>query len=82
MVNRRSFFQSLGAAILGTAIALKIPDSLIPQRPILPDATIGGITTWSMLEREFNKIRLQNSEPSIIIVNRSTFEYFRNRGYC
>lgn len=32
-MNRRRFFQSLGAAILGTAIALKIPEILIPQIP-------------------------------------------------
>ena len=29
-MNRRRFFQSLGSAILGTAIALKIPETLIP----------------------------------------------------
>lgn len=34
-MNRRSFFQSLGAAVLGTAIALKLPDNLVPKTPIL-----------------------------------------------
>jgi hypothetical protein len=30
-MNRRKFLNSLGAAILGTAIALQLPDSLVPQ---------------------------------------------------
>jgi hypothetical protein len=29
-MNRRSFIQILGSAVLGTAIALKIPDVLVP----------------------------------------------------
>lgn len=38
---RRKFLQTIGAAILGTAITLKIPDILIPQikynKEIWPD---------------------------------------------
>lgn len=30
-MNRRNFFNKLGAAILGTAIALELPDSLVPK---------------------------------------------------
>lgn len=31
MINRRSFFKSIGSAILGTALVLKLPDSLVPK---------------------------------------------------
>lgn len=30
-MNRRNFFNLLGSAILGTAIALRIPDNIVPQ---------------------------------------------------
>lgn len=29
-MNRRKFFNFLGSAVIGTVIALKLPDSLIP----------------------------------------------------
>jgi hypothetical protein len=31
MINRRSFFTAIGKAVLGTVIALKMPDNIIPK---------------------------------------------------
>jgi hypothetical protein len=36
-LNRRRFFQSLSAAILGTALALKLPESFVPQLKVSND---------------------------------------------
>lgn len=80
MLNRRTFFKSIGAAILGTAIALKIPDNLIPSIPEIKYPE--GVITWSMMERAFEKIKNQYKEPSIVIVNKGTYEYFKSKGYC
>lgn len=77
-MNRRRFFQSLGAAVLGTAIALKIPEALIPQRPNLPDTTSSGVITWSMLEKAFNDIKNRGREPNIVIVPKRFIPYLES----
>lgn len=77
-MNRRRFFQSLGAAILGTALVLKLPETLIPQRPILPDVTSSGAITWSMLNKAFNDYRNRSSQPNIIMVPKWAISYLES----
>jgi hypothetical protein len=43
-MNRRRFFQSLSAAVLGAAISLKIPEILIPQ---IPDVEVDYEFGWT-----------------------------------
>lgn len=45
MINRRTFLNSIGTAILGTAIALRIPDILIPKLPS-PEFYPQAIEDW------------------------------------
>lgn len=75
---RRTFFKSFGAAILGTALVLKIPKALIPQQPTLPNATLGGVITWSMLEKAFNDCKNRSPEPNIIMVPKWAIPYLES----
>jgi hypothetical protein len=75
---RRTFFKSLGAAILGTAIALKLPDNLVPQGPKLPDVNPNGVITWSMLEKAYNDCKNRSPEPNIIMVPKWAIPYLES----
>jgi hypothetical protein len=75
---RRTFFKSFGAAILGTALILKIPEILIPYRPILPDVNPNEVITWSMLNKAFNDIKSRNLEPNIIMIPKWAIPYLES----
>lgn len=70
-MNRRSFFNKLGAAILGTAIALKLPDSIVPKVPELPKHP--GAISFKMLNDAYNRALLGSKEPDFMIVNKAQY---------
>jgi hypothetical protein len=73
MLNRRSFFKAIGKAVLGTAIALKIPDSIIPQT-ILPEPIKQNVVTFKQLNDLYNKcINEGNNPPRHIYVSSDMF---------
>jgi hypothetical protein len=43
MTSRRGFFKALGGAILGTAIALRLPDSLLPRTYVMASESENAI---------------------------------------
>jgi hypothetical protein len=67
MLNRRTFFKSIGAAVLGTAIALRLPDSIVP----ILDIVKTRITYNALREAYINCMRGSN-EPNLIIVSDKT----------
>lgn len=75
---KRTFLKSFGAAILGTALILKIPETLIPQGPKLPDINPNGVITWSMLNKMYNKLKNENLEPNIVMVPRWAIPYLES----
>lgn len=66
MLNRRSFFKSLGAAVLGTAIALRLPDSIIPITKI-PEPNKVPVPTFKQLNELYESCRQYGEEPEYII---------------
>lgn len=51
-MNRRKFFNLLGSAVIGTVIALKIPESIAPIN-IFGEASGGIETIFDVLDKDF-----------------------------
>lgn len=65
---RRTFLKSIGTAILGTAIALKIPDSLVPKMIIEKSKM-----TFRAIIEAYQSCSFGAEEPTEIWVNRKTY---------
>lgn len=65
-LNRRSFFKSIGSAILGTAIALRLGDSLIPNIS-LPELNKVPIPTFEQLNKMYEEAKKYGEEPKYFI---------------
>lgn len=68
-MNRRKFFNMLGAATLGTIIALKIPETIAPINNWINKPKI----TFAALYKAYNNCRVGNLEPKEILLHPSTF---------
>jgi hypothetical protein len=69
---RRTFFKSIGAAILGTAIALKIPDSLVPINYI-PEPEV-YLPSFSQINTLYNRACFGGLEPDFMYVPKYVYE--------
>lgn len=69
-MNRRSFFNFLGSAVIGTVIALKLPDSIAPLNKFISNS---GVITYEKLLEAYNRCKNQFGEPSSIIVSRKNY---------
>src|SRR4051812_3287235 len=74
MLNRRSFFQHFGGAILGTAIALKIPDVLIPSINIEEPKVVAYLPSYKQLSDLYNSCSFGYEEPTVIYVSHAVYE--------
>jgi hypothetical protein len=83
MLNRRKFFKTFGSAILGTAIALKIPDCIIPNIPIPKRPE--NVLTWSILNDAYNRLKeSMGDSPVYILVSKERFREINDmsKGLC
>lgn len=79
MITRRGFFGLLGKAVIGTALALKLPDSIIPI-PII-DKDIKGALTYQMLLDAYNSVMKGSlMKPDLIVTNKEMALYLRKKG--
>ena len=76
-MKRRSFFQTVGTAFLGTIIALKVPDSLIPT--IKEEAWRGELFTWQRLkEIYYDSMGVFGNEPNLVLLSTRQYHIFLN----
>ena len=75
-MNRRFFLKAIGSSILGAAIALKIPETLIPRIAEIKDRN--SYITFEMLDDSYNKAMLGTKEPDFFIVNRGQLREIEN----
>lgn len=68
-MNRRSFFNFLGSAVIGTVIALKLPDSIAPIKILVEKTKI----TFAALDEAYRKCCIEDKEPNLILVSVNTF---------
>ena len=66
---RRTFLQTLGVAVLGTIIALKLPETIAPLNKALEKAKI----SFTALDTAYRKCCIDNIEPNLIIVSPNTY---------
>ena len=69
-MNRRTFFNGLGAAIIGTVIALKVPSSISGIESIFSKPKI----TFNALMEAYLKCCKGNTSPNEIVLHPNTFE--------
>lgn len=68
-MNRRKFFNMLGAATLGTIIALKIPETIAPINNWISKPKI----TFTALLDAYRKCCKGNIEPVMILLNKDVY---------
>lgn len=69
-MRRRTFFNALGGAIIGTAIMLKLPESIAPVKSFLASPQI---TFFAMLDA-YHKACLAGEEPVTILLSEKTLD--------
>jgi hypothetical protein len=70
MINRRKFFTAIGKAVLGTAIALQIPDNIIPKLETITEVYPRIIEDWFFTDSPFlARIRETMDKPSKYGIN-------------
>lgn len=62
-MNRRNFFNLLGSAILGTAVALRISETLIPRIEIEPTEVISESYLITSYMQYYMQYALLNKQP-------------------
>lgn len=88
-MNRRKFINFLGSAIIGTAIALNLPETIAPVKEAItwsknnfsywdnainPNACAGPIT-FSMMEKAYKKAIEGNAEPQYIYLPQKAADF-------
>lgn len=71
-MNRRFFTNFIGSAIIGTAIALKIPDSLVPKH-VEPDPIK---LTFAALDEAYKKCCRGALEPDMLVLHPQAYAEF------
>jgi hypothetical protein len=71
-MNRRSFFNFLDSAVIGTVIALKLPDSIAPLNNLIKQPKI----TFSAVMEAYNDCREKYGEPRMILLKKKTYTEF------
>lgn len=69
-MNRRGFLNTLNAAIIGTVIALKIPESLVPLNKMIREPEI----TFSALNEAYDDCREKFGEPQEIVLHEKAYD--------
>lgn len=70
IMNRRKFFNLLGSAVIGTIIALKIPDSIAPIN-LFDEPNGGAETIFDLIDKDFqDAMRIITTE-----MNKQIFGY-------
>lgn len=64
-MKRRSFINAIGGAIIGTAIALRLPDVLVPVKPFLAEPRI----TFQAMYDAYQKAMSESGEPYAILLS-------------
>ncbi len=69
-MNRRKFFNFLGSAVIGTVIALKLPDAIAPLNNLIRERGISFQALYEAYQDCVNKI----GEPTSIVISKKNYE--------
>ncbi len=69
-MHRRSFFNALGSAIIGTAIMLRLPESIAPVKSFLASPRISFLAMMDAC----HKASLAGEEPVTILLSEKTLK--------
>lgn len=69
-MNRRWFLESIGSAIIGTAIMLRLPESIAPVKSFLASPRI---TFFAMMDA-YRSATLAGEEPVTILLSEKTLK--------
>lgn len=67
-MKRRTFINFIGSAIIGTAIALRLPDGLVPLNHLTERPRI----SFQALTDAYNKAKESEEEPCILLLSKSS----------
>lgn len=89
-MNRRTFTKFMGSAVIGTIVALQLPETIAPVKeavtwtresfPVWGSVDTGSATpiTYSMIEKAYQRaITFERAEPQVIICNQYFADLYR-----
>lgn len=73
-MNRQRFINFIAPAIIGTAIALKLPDGLVPLNHLTERPRI----TFAALMDAYNKAKESGEEPCVLLLSKPSMDDARD----